>query len=327
MVDLVERIDALLGQEEAFYKTADYLSHGINCASSVSDSSSESLTSSNGSSSVSDINESWRRSICEWSFEVTDHFELSREIVSLAMNFLDRFLMKKWVDKKIFQLAAITCVHLASKLLCDPGGKVTMDTMIELSRGFFTVADMKEMELELLSVLGWHVHPPTPFCFSKHFLFLVPYTAIKMDVRHDILELTRFLTELSVIDYFFVSKKASSVALAALLNAMDEIPEVSDEAMAAFATEMQRISGVNMRRPDVLDCRERLRLLYAQGGYARPEPQPETRSEAISPVCVSYGLPTSAHQASMMAGQDSFPSKGTGVGTNNLQTNSSEQTH
>ena len=110
-----------------------------------------------------------------------------------------------------------------------------------------------------------------------------------MDNRHDILELARFLTELSVIDYYFVSKKASSVALAALLNAMDEIAEVSSEAKSDFARELQRVESLSMD-PDTLDCRERLRLLYAQGGYSRPETRSETRDEAISPVCVSYGL-------------------------------------
>lgn len=162
------------------------------------------------------------------------------------------------------------------------------------------------------SALGWRVHPPTPYCFSQHMLFLVPYTSISMDARHDILELARFLTELSVIDYFFVSKKASSVALASLQNAMAEIPEVSEEATNDFATEIQRVSSLNLNSIEVTDCRERLRLLYAQGGYSRPETQTETRDEAISPVCVSYGLAA----AQQMANQGQLSSKGTTEDTN-----------
>lgn len=148
MVDLVERIDALLVQEDSFYTTADYLSpeHQNKLVPNQLESSSQ----SNGSSSVSGINEFWRSRICEWVYELCDHLELSREIASVTLNYLDRFLVKKQVDKQIFQLAAITCVHLASKLTSEPGGKITMDTMIELSRGYFMVADMKNMELELL---------------------------------------------------------------------------------------------------------------------------------------------------------------------------------
>ena len=112
-----------------------------------------------------------------------------------------------------------------------------------------------------------------------------------MDARHDILELTRFLSELCVLDYYFVPSKASCIALAALLNAMVEIPGVSDEVAMDFACRWQRVSGRSMFCPEVVDCRERLHMLYVQGGYARPVGQPKTRTEAISPVCVSYGLP------------------------------------
>jgi Cyclin, C-terminal domain len=118
----------------------------------------------------------------------------------------------------------------------------------------------------------------------------MPYTSISMDARHDILELTRFLTELSVIDYFFVGKKASSVALAALFNSMDEIAEVSKQAKDDFGSELRRVDGLNPASLEVLDCRERLRLLYAQGGYNRPETSSGTRNEAVSPVCVSYAF-------------------------------------
>ena len=147
MVDLVERIDALLGQEEAFYTTLDYLpEQQEKLASNPVESSSQ----SNGSSSVSGINELWRSRICEWVYELCDHLEISREVAAVTLNYLDRFLVKKQVDKHVFQLAAISCVHLASKLALEPGGKITMDTMIELSRGYFMVADMKRMELEIL---------------------------------------------------------------------------------------------------------------------------------------------------------------------------------
>ena len=112
-----------------------------------------------------------------------------------------------------------------------------------------------------------------------------------MDVRHDTLELSRFLSELSVIDYYFVTFKPSSVALAALLNAMEAIPGVSDEAQVDFERELQRVPGLDPTRQDVNECRDRLRLLYAQGGYSRPEVEgAEARGETISPVCVSYGV-------------------------------------
>jgi hypothetical protein len=110
-----------------------------------------------------------------------------------------------------------------------------------------------------------------------------------MDARHDVLELSRFLTELSVIDYYFVVHRPSSVALAALLNAMEGVPGISQDAINGLLGEMKRSTKLDVSAQDVLECRERLRLLYSQGGYSPPEPRSETRTEMISPVCVSYG--------------------------------------
>jgi hypothetical protein len=132
-------------------------------------------------------------------------------------------------------------------------------------------------------------------------LFLLPYTSVTMDARHDVLELSRFLGELSVIDYFFVMHRPSVVALATLLNALDLVPGVSDAARQDFQRELQHIPGLDLSSieigNEVEDCRNRLHLLYAQGGYSRPETAggEEIRNETISPVCVSYGCNPRPH--------------------------------
>ena len=117
-----------------------------------------------------------------------------------------------------------------------------------------------------------------------------------MDARHDVWELSRFLTELSVIDYFFVIHKPSSVAVAALLNSMDEVLPDSQEVHDEFLSEVSKVAGLDPTTQEVVDCRNRLRLLYAQGGYSRPTAT-EERNETVSPVCVSYGVNPNAYPA------------------------------
>jgi hypothetical protein len=117
-----------------------------------------------------------------------------------------------------------------------------------------------------------------------------------MNDRHAILELARFLTELSVIDYFFVIHKPSVVALASLLNAMEDIPGAAP-AIPAFTIAVEQNTPLDPSQPEVLECRNRLRLLYAQGGYSHPTPErTDPRDESISPVCVSYGCQPNAAQ-------------------------------
>jgi hypothetical protein len=109
-----------------------------------------------------------------------------------------------------------------------------------------------------------------------------------METRHRILELTRFLTELSVIDYFFVVYRPSVVALAALLNSVETVHGNSKSATIDFEAELYRIPGFDTRRQEVLECSDRLQILYEQGGYSHPEiPQEYESRNVISPVTVT----------------------------------------
>jgi Cyclin, C-terminal domain len=160
--------------------------------------------------------------------------------------------------------------------------------------------------------LSWRVHPPTAYCFGKHLLFFLPCHTLPAEDRHSVLELARFLTELSVIDYFFVSHKPSTVALAALLNAIDDVPSAR-LVKSDFLTGVQQTCDPDCLDPssdDVLYCYNRLRLLYVQGGYASngrsagdytaAAAAADPRSDNNSPVSVAAfhgSLPPHHHQS------------------------------
>lgn len=152
MVDVIDRIEVMLRQEETSYRTDDYLLPDFQqkLTPCENESSFGTLNESGGSSQSSSgtINESWREKICEWSYQVVDHFDMSREVVMIAMNLLDRYLASHSVNKKVFQLAAMTALFLAIKL--NEPGKLTMASMIELSRGYFHVEQMAAMEVSIL---------------------------------------------------------------------------------------------------------------------------------------------------------------------------------
>lgn len=132
----------------------------------------------------------------------------------------------------------------------------------------------------------------------------MPFSAVTANVRTDILELARFLTELSVIDYFFVTQRPSHVAIAALMNGLDGIPE--DPLIASqFSDEIEKVFSINTTCVEIVECRNRLRLLYAQGGYSRHSvSSAETRGDTISPVCVSYGCTVEMQPSRSNRGDD-----------------------
>lgn len=138
------------------------------------------------------------------------------------------------------------------------------------------------------SVLAWKVHPPTANSFTKHLLFLLPHEVVTTEVRYDVLELTRFQLELCVIDYFFVMHRPSTVALAALLNAMESVKGVPESAIKDLDDALVHVTGLDQLQPEIQECRDRLQLLYSQSGYDSPER--EVRGDVKSPVCVSHGV-------------------------------------
>jgi hypothetical protein len=101
------------------------------------------------------------------------------------------------------------------------------------------------------------------------------------------------MTELSVIDYFFVTKRTSSIGLASLLNAMDYLH--LGHFIPDFLSQLRCLQNFDPYVDEVDECRLRLNELYCQGGQPQSQAQPvkntphpqDFRNDAVSPVCVT----------------------------------------
>ena len=233
---------------------------------------------------------------------MVDHFDLPRERVSIFANLLDRFLAKylaehpEGINKKHFQLLSLTILYLTIKLDCNQGF-LSMEMMIHLSREKFTKAQMVEMEKEVLKTLEWKLHPPTPSVFLRHFLLLLQ---AEQEVNHDVIESARFYMELAVLDYKSVEQRPSRIALAALLNAMDQERTSETHSTCVLLQERQYnflLSLVAPAERETVDrCRARLHELF--NGLAADDMEVVHAAEApldgnrmASPVSVAHGHP------------------------------------
>lgn len=170
------------------------------------------------------IDEYCRVQIVEWSFRVVDYFRIDREVVAVSLSFLDRFLANCRCDRTSFKLAATTTLHLAVKLLY-PCKLADLGILSDLSRGEFDMRDVSEMEARILHTLSWNLHPPTPIAFASIFLdyFFSSTNMLHVPINDldDICDVSSFFCELAVCDYFFVPLRASRIALASILNALE----------------------------------------------------------------------------------------------------------
>jgi len=243
---------AMQMKEVERYRCEDYISLMNENANAPRRSVSEEDLRSEGHASTSDapayvapMNAYWRESICIWAFDIADRCDLSREVVSVCMSYLDRFLSVAQqnrtisLDKPTLQLISATSMYLAAKLYEPRSKRLSVTSFVRVSQGLFTNEDMEEMERKMLSGLSWYMHPPTALTYIRQILVAVSSKSNQqqrsgsMEGALAFFELARFLTELSVCDYFFVTIRPSTVALASIMIAAQEVP-VSNGAFGAL---------------------------------------------------------------------------------------------
>lgn len=174
-------------------------------------------------SSNARIDEYCREQIVEWSFRVVDYFRIDREVVAVSLSFLDRFLATYRCDRTSFKLAATTTLHLAVKLLY-PCKLADLGILSDLSRGEFDMKDVCAMETNILHMLQWNLHPPTAAAFTSIFLdyfFASRMVTISNTDLDDMYDVSSFFSELAVCDYSSVRIRSSTIAIAAILNAVE----------------------------------------------------------------------------------------------------------
>ena len=98
--------------------------------------------------------------------------------------------------------------------------------MSALSKGSFSVDRIEKMEICIIETLQWRLNPPTPNILLNIASPIIDASSgihehNDPQIPYEILELSRYLLELSVCDGFFIDKKQSSIAYASILVAMD----------------------------------------------------------------------------------------------------------
>jgi hypothetical protein len=172
------------------------------------------------------VNIDCRSNMATWCYKVIDFCNFDRETASIAMNYLDRYMITEQgatvlADRKSFQLAAMTCLYTAVKI----NEPEAMDPKLvsTLSRGAYSTTEVEAMEVSILSALQWRVSPPTALGFVRQFLELIPVDLVNQGTRETAYDITMFQTELAVTEHDFVTVKASTIAFGALMNSLESL--------------------------------------------------------------------------------------------------------
>jgi Cyclin, N-terminal domain len=242
-----------------------------------------------------DVDTSCREKMCEWSYKICDHFQTSRDIVTIAFNYLDRFNDVTRCDRTAFKLASMTCLYIATKVFHNK--QLSVSTLSDLSRNEFTSHHILEMERVILSTLDYRVNPPTVQAYLQQFQFLFPLPSISSSLDrqnlfyeydgqaittrliNDIFDRATYFSELVVFDYSLVSEPRYIVAISCLFNAIHDVIVVGSydgdyyfqqqhcEELQNELISMLQISFSSISKPlsigRIHDVQERLWYLYS----------------------------------------------------------------
>jgi Cyclin, N-terminal domain len=209
----IDTITALMRQETKYYKTSNYLARR---PSKDALCKSPSIVDVQSFGQQEDSLLYWRQQMLDWACMVVDSFQMDRDLVAISFGYLDRFVAAEDLNDLVrddFQLYSMTCLYLAIKLHEPYPRKLGLEALVDMSRGFYSAADIESTESDICKRLGWHLSPPTASEFAQLF------SEVLLTSQPRCQRTCATLTELALADPWFLDYAASTVGLAALCHA------------------------------------------------------------------------------------------------------------
>jgi len=159
-----------------------------------------------------DIGQTNRELFVNFLVDIQEKLMLSVMTLSLAMNYIDRYMSLACVSTNRLLLLGVTSLFIASKF--EEVVRVPMMAFIEVTDHTCTVNEVQEMELVILKKLKFRLAPPTPVSFLQYLSCLPLEDKVVM-------HFAQYLSELSYQNRRFLVYKPSQVAAAALFVSLE----------------------------------------------------------------------------------------------------------
>lgn len=159
-----------------------------------------------------ELSASMRSILVDWLIDIHWRFRLTSETLFIAINLIDRFLMRIQVARSRFQLVGLTSLIIASKY--QEIDIPSVQDLVHLTDNAYNVDDFVQMESLILQVLEFNFTFPTSLSFLETFIQEIQTKDLPTQY------FTTFLLEMSLIELNMQRFSPSVLALAALYVAM-----------------------------------------------------------------------------------------------------------
>ena len=155
-----------------------------------------------------DINEKMRAILIDWLVEVHLKFKLYPETLYLTVNLIDRYLEKEEVLRQHLQLVGVTSMLIASKYEEIYAPEVR--DFVYITDKAYTKEEILDMEYKMLTKMEFNVTAPSSYRFLERFY------KVCSEADEKVFNLSRYLIELSLVEYRMLKHHPSMLASAAL---------------------------------------------------------------------------------------------------------------
>ena len=228
-----------------------------------------------------------RFKICQFCYSIVDIYDIDREVVSLAMNYLDRVQYKRIRDilkhgcsdrsnclenKKNNQMATImACLHIAIEMSPSLTGwhwdyNPWYMALIYHSSVIIDPSDICKQESRILFELEFRVNPPTTLSFLQAMIpeeVFEHQNELKFE-NNTFLEELYYLIELCTLDESMFGFRASSIAYSALVTIVEKIkccPNYMYHNLCLYQSDFEKLSEVVYNFESQVHVEE-VRLIY-----------------------------------------------------------------
>ncbi|KAG0148187.1 hypothetical protein CROQUDRAFT_132025 [Cronartium quercuum f. sp. fusiforme G11] len=154
--------------------------------------------------------------LIDFLIEIHQQYRLRPETLYLAVNIVDRYVARRVVFKKHYQLVGCAALWMAAKYEDAKERVPGVGELGAMCCGAYEEASFVQMEGHVLSTIGWQLGHPTPEAFLRIRLADDSQTA---PTSAPLAHLARFLMELSLFDRAFVGSRSAEIACGALMLA------------------------------------------------------------------------------------------------------------
>lgn len=185
----------------------------------------------------SEITWAMRQALVDWLLQVHLRYHMMPETLWIAVNIVDRFLTKRVVSLVKLQLVGVTAMFIAAKYeeILAP----SVDEFVFMTESAYPKEEILKGERIMLQTLEFRIsHYCSPYSWMRKISKADDYNVHTRT-------LSKFLTEVTLLDHRFLRVKPSLVAAVGMYSARKMLGGEWDEAFVFYSdyTEEQLIPG------------------------------------------------------------------------------------